>query len=55
MTKPEIDSNGISASCIVTFSSLKVVHAEKALTCTLLAEIGMNECSLRVPGIVRDT
>ena len=54
VTKPESNSSGTSVSSDVTLSSLKVVDAEKGLTCTVLLEVGINEWNFRVPGIVQD-
>ena len=54
VTKPERNSSGTSVSSDVTLSSLKVVDAEKGLTCTVVLEVGINEWDFRVSGIVRD-
>ena len=52
VTNPAIDSGGISSSETVTLSSLQEVAAENCFTWSLSFEIGINEWSLRVPGMV---
>ena len=53
VTNPEIDSVGRSSAAEVTLSSLQELDAENAFTRSLSFEIGINEWSLRVPGMVR--
>ncbi len=54
VTNPEIFSGGISLSTEleVTLIFFEIVEAEKDFTTTVSEEVGTNECSLRVPGLV---
>ena len=52
VTNPKIDSVGRSSLIEVTLSSLQELDAENAFTRSLSFEIGINQWSLRVPGMV---